>query len=862
MVSFITTPPPFALAGQPAWFSIQAGSRASFVIAKVYDTDLNLLGTEKAFVDENHRARFELSQYMFDNIHPSTPIAPASAVQLNNTIAPAFNIRFFEDEQTQYNDYTLRALKGVLHDDVKKTIAYGISYLSFYAWLTATNSFLTFRPDTSYVYSKSQVEKLFWCVTDPDNSDLDVVLTITNDQGNESTHVVDSISGLEPGDVIEINCGYNSLGIDDLLDEGTSLLEYTIHVQRAAAFMSRKMKFVYQPEFRQHNTFVFLNPAGAFDTFTATGEAETSMDYNPETVSLLPAPGQDQATIKRTAYNITDQETVYTGFLSKQQIKWIPQLAYSEQPYWILNNNLVPVIFAQSKVMRSRSKSDYLFATLAFFANMTLITESDEELPTIEATLVVTDATCWESATGSIEFTSVSGASGNYQYSIDNGATWQASPLFENLMPSETLTASEQYYPVVKDANDSRVRTSFGLTSIDHPPQILAQVQVTDTPSTVSEGVIEFGYLDPTPDPYGENTFGPVIGGSGTFEYSINGGSTWQSSAIFENLAAGTYNCQVRDQANPTCVITVNAAAEIQSVVIVDPLHASVGHTDLACSEANTGTITISNPTGGSGEGYQYSIDDGTTWSTNTEYTGLAAAAYVVKMKDSTGTIATITSFSLTAISSIPAAPTGLNSELMDDYLVLSFTNNATNDDGTIIERRPAGASDPWSAYYYETPGIETVYMPFNDPDTWGITYEFRVFQYNGCGTSDASNTTTRFVPGKVPSAPVINTIYQSNESGNPSNCGGVRVGVSPVEHATWYEYRRNSDNNPVAVRFGEISRVTHAFDGAIKDHYTDTHALTYQVRACNQFGCSPWSTEAFVALTCATGTEYDPANF
>ena len=40
------------------------------------------------------------------------------------------------------------------------------------------------------------------------------------------------------------------------------------------------------------------------------------------------------------------------------------------------------------------------------------------------------------------------------------------------------------------------------------------------------------------------------LGGYGTYEYSVNGGSTWQASGNFTALTPGFYNVQIRDAAN------------------------------------------------------------------------------------------------------------------------------------------------------------------------------------------------------------------------------------------------------------------------------------------------------------------------
>ena len=46
-----------------------------------------------------------------------------------------------------------------------------------------------------------------------------------------------------------------------------------------------------------------------------------------------------------------------------------------------------------------------------------------------------------------------------------------------------------------------------------------------------------------------------AAGGSGTYEYSINGGGAWQSGNSFSGLAPITYHVLIRDAANTSCVI-------------------------------------------------------------------------------------------------------------------------------------------------------------------------------------------------------------------------------------------------------------------------------------------------------------------
>lgn len=79
-------------------------------------------------------------------------------------------------------------------------------------------------------------------------------------------------------------------------------------------------------------------------------------------------------------------------------------------------------------------------------------------------------------------------------------------------------------------------------------------------------------------------------GDSGSYEYSLNGGSSWQSSSYFGGLAAGTYTAAVRDSAYP-----VNKA--VCSVTISQPKRTAVVSAKSIKSTADAGTaITVLPP--------------------------------------------------------------------------------------------------------------------------------------------------------------------------------------------------------------------------------------------------------------------------
>ena len=95
-------------------------------------------------------------------------------------------------------------------------------------------------------------------------------------------------------------------------------------------------------------------------------------------------------------------------------------------------------------------------------------------------------------------------------------------------------------------------------------------------------------------------------GGSGSYEYSITGGTSWSGLSSFTNLSPGIYSVQIRDAAHTGCVITLS------SITITQPaaLSATVASTNVSCYGSADGTITITNPLGGYGT-YEYTINGG-----------------------------------------------------------------------------------------------------------------------------------------------------------------------------------------------------------------------------------------------------------
>ncbi|WP_211297032.1 SprB repeat-containing protein, partial [Flavobacterium granuli] len=372
------------------------------------------------------------------------------------------------------------------------------------------------------------------------------------------------------------------------------------------------------------------------------------------------------------------------------------------------------------------------------------------------------NVTCNGANDGTITVTAPAGGYGTYEYRLNTGA-WQSSGNFSAL-------ANATYSVQIRDAANPTCVIVLGDQIITQPAALTAAVAKTNvTCNGANDGTI---------------TVTAPAGGYGTYEYRLNTGA-WQSSGNFSALANATYSVQIRDAANPTCVIVLGD----QEITQPAALTAAVDKTNVTCNGANDGTITVTAPTGGYGT-YEYRLNTG-AWQTSGNFSALANATYSVQIRDAANPTCVIVlgDQEITQPAALTAAVDKTN-----------VTCNGAND-GTITVTAPTGG---YGTYEYRL-NTGAWQSSGNFSALANATYSVQI--------RDAANPTCVIVLGdQIITQPAALTaaVDKTNVTCNGANDGTITV-TAPTGGYGTYEYRLNTGAWQSSGNFSALANATYS---------------------------------------------------
>ncbi|HRH02674.1 MAG TPA: PKD domain-containing protein, partial [Bacteroidia bacterium] len=381
-------------------------------------------------------------------------------------------------------------------------------------------------------------------------------------------------------------------------------------------------------------------------------------------------------------------------------------------------------------------------------------------------TAISSNATCGAS-NGSITATGVGGTT-PYQYSL-NGITYQASNVFTGL-------AAGAYTVTIKDANNC-ISTSSIININSNSGATVTAISSNATCGASNGSITVTG-----------------VGGTTPYQYSLNG-ITYQASNVFTGLAAGAYTVTIKDANN--CISTssiININSNSGATVTAISSNATCG--------ASNGSITATGV--GGTTPYQYSLD-GITYQASNVFTGLAAGAYTVTIKDANNCIntsvvvnivntsgATVTAISSNATcgaSNGSITATGVGGTTPYQYSLDGITYQASN----VFTGLAAGA---YTVTIKDANNCINTSVVVNIVNTSGATIT-AISSNATCGVSNGSITATG-VGGTTP--------YQYSLDGITYQASNVFTGLTAGAYTVTIKDANNCTSSSVVITISQIA--------------------------------------------------------
>ncbi len=219
---------------------------------------------------------------------------------------------------------------------------------------------------------------------------------------------------------------------------------------------------------------------------------------------------------------------------------------------------------------------------------------------------------------------------------------------------------------------------------------------------------------------------------------------------------------------------------------------------------------------------------------------GVKSAALSIPSDDSDQFDSNIGMTGTAIVQSPPPAPTNLTvTAVTPDQIVISWTDNSTNETGFKIERK-TGAGGTYSQI--ATVGVNvTTYA--NTGLTENTTYYYRVKAFNAGGDSSYSNEVSATTPMSLPAA--------------PTNLIAFAISTTQI-NLNWTDNATNEQGFKIERKIGAGGTYSQiATVGSNVTTYSNTGlaantAYYYRVKAYNAAGDSTYSDEAYATTSCS----------
>ncbi len=204
----------------------------------------------------------------------------------------------------------------------------------------------------------------------------------------------------------------------------------------------------------------------------------------------------------------------------------------------------------------------------------------------------------------------VEGGNGSYEYSVNDGVSWQNSNRFQDL-PAGTFLIR------VRQTDEACVSAESEVVELQGPdsPRFIAVSSTPPTDCGLADGTITI----------------EARGGTGPYGYSVDGGATWGGTKFFQGLAPGTYQAMVRN-VDGTC-----ETPYIFPIELIGPEPPEIAEIEFSpITDCDRADASIRIQTENSGD-FLYSIDGRASWQQEAAFNDLAAGSFDIWVSNSDG---------------------------------------------------------------------------------------------------------------------------------------------------------------------------------------------------------------------------------
>lgn len=231
-------------------------------------------------------------------------------------------------------------------------------------------------------------------------------------------------------------------------------------------------------------------------------------------------------------------------------------------------------------------------------------------------------AVCITSNSGNLTLSGNTGSVLRWESSTDGGLTWVPISNTATTQPYNNVTVETWYRTIVQNASCASATSTTAILTIDQPSEAgTSLVKSPASPASVCQGSninLTLG-------------MGSVVGSINHWEYSTDGGVTWNNVA--NTLNTYTYaNAQPANVRFKVYVINGTCPGDYSNtrVVTVDPttVTGTIASSATVCSGSNSATMNLTGNTG-SIQAWQISTDGGVTYSDIASTAGLTSYSYL-----------------------------------------------------------------------------------------------------------------------------------------------------------------------------------------------------------------------------------------